>query len=227
MKFDHNGVIDLRKPTKYIGNSRSYPRNMLNNEAIVVFNPYTSGFVDGNGPISAEIKYVKYLTTDMIGSINVGYNNLYNYSTLKIVLTNNAYLDNLEHNDTYKLSIPTRKAIGIKMFGKMFEKLTKFSNSKDYLNALYNLFCIPDQMPNNLSLQITMNFVLLFNKFEKTFQFDLNYTPQNHNYTNYNVIAYSENVDKLIKLKRVLETLQANTYSAKEVVDMIIKAEKY
>ena len=51
--------------------------------------------------------------------------------------------------------------------------------------------------------------------------------PQNHNYTNYNVIAYSENVDKLIKLKRVLETLQANTYSAKEVVDMIIKAEKY
>jgi len=226
MKFDHNGVIDLRKPTKYIGNGRSYPRNMYNNEAIVVFNPYTSNIIQGNEPIKAKIKYVKYLTTDMINSIDISYNNLYNYSTLKIELTNNAHLDNLEHNDTYKLSTCTRKAIGIKMFGKMFEKLTRFSNSANYLKALSNLFCIPDEMPNNLNLRFTMNFVLLFNKYEKTFQFDLNYSPTN-NYSNYRLIAFSPFVEKIIKLKRVLETLQATTYSAKEVVDIIIKAEKY
>jgi hypothetical protein len=54
----------------------------------------------------------------------------------------------------------------------------------------------------------------------------LNYSPTN-NYSNYSIISYNDYVEKLIKLKRVLETLQANTYSAKEVVAIIIKAEKY
>jgi len=221
MKFDHNGVIDLRKQKKFLHN--------IKHTGAVIFNPYTSSFVNGNEPIKAEIKYVKYLTSDMIKEINIiqndqGYINT--HATLKIELTNLAYLDNLEHYDNYKLSTLTRKLIGVKMFGKMFEKLTKFSNSKDYLNALYNLFGIPQEIPNYLSFDTPMSYVLFFNKIEKSFQIDLNY-PLNGDYTNYNVIAYSENVDKLIKLKRVLETLQANTYSAKQVVDIIIKAEKY
>lgn len=204
--FNHNGTINLQKK-KFKGTV-----------------------------IIEENKELRTLNADMIKDINIS---IYqdNGAKCKIKLDPNFIVC---YRGNYALSLEAKLKLGRVLFGPMFIKLCDFSIHDDYENALCKLFNITEIISSELELVLDIKSILIYNKKNK--EVEINYVDNvdmyfaylnqiynlssNNMQSKYEVICFNESEFNLIKLRRIMKTLRANTLTRKEVKDLIITSMK-
>lgn len=224
MKFDHNGVINLKKNNKIVVTPSSYYDKY---GAIHIQDPTRSAILSLSEKQSAYISLEHIQNIDIKAKTNT--NDEY-FVTFDLILKDAIKRNYYFKDDSYILGIDLRIAIG-KKIGKIFSKLADISTDTTYLEALCDLFDIPKTVSKNLQIIKNTEGLLLHHSDSKSLHFYSNmdnksiYKLLNHKFT---IVAYSDNIGAMIKLKRILSSIyEQKTIKKRDLIDIIIIGNKY